>query len=202
MPTITFTNLKDEKKQRIVDAALKEFAAHDFEHVNIQNIIKDAKISRGSFYQYFSDLEDLFNYLVKTITITKKAYFDKHQVLHSEAPFFDRIGELYRLGYQFALENVLIFKAGKHMIKRLSTSNNDTIMTNKKWLNTYYSAEIQKDIDKGIIRNDVDINMLIDVLTLFLDELSTLHYIEQRMTQTEVDQRFKRFIKLLKKGLE
>ncbi len=202
MPTSTFHNISEDKKKRIINASLKEFAIHDFAHVNIQNIIKDARISRGSFYQYFADLEDLFGFLVDKITTLKKTYLNNLQMLHGDAPFLDRIGELYRLGYQFALENTLIYEAGKHMIKHATSSDNNTVIENKKWLKAYYKEEIQKDIDRHIIRSDVDMDMLIDLITLFLDELSESHYISQKLTQNEVDQRFKRFINLLKKGID
>lgn len=202
MPKQTFLNLKEGKRTRIRDAALKEFAVHDYKHVNIQNIIKDAHISRGSFYQYFEDLNDLFSYLINYIIQEKKAYLTKHAVLHSEAPFFDRLNELYRLGYQFALDNPLIYEAGKHMVKPVSKNQNETMLIRKHELREYYINEIKKDIQNGSLRPDIDIDMLIDLLTSFLDELTQSHFIEQRLTQQEVDQRFKRFIKLLKEGIE
>ncbi len=201
MPTERFYRLKKQKKDRIVEASLKEFGLHDFEHINIQNIIKDAAISRGSFYQYFADLDDLFGYLVDLIVQEKQSYLAKHAVLHGDAPFFDRIGELYRLGYQFALDNPLIHEAGKHMVKPVSTTHNHMVKTRQDALYDYYQTEIQKDIDRGIIRDDIDMDILIHIIQSFLDELTQSHFIEQRLTQTEVNQRFERFITLLKKGI-
>ena len=51
----TFYNLPEEKRQRITDAIFNEFAGSSGERVSINNIIKNANISRGSFYQYFDD---------------------------------------------------------------------------------------------------------------------------------------------------
>ena len=64
MPTRTFTNLPKEKKIRILKAAKKEFSRVPLEKAVIANIVKDAKIPRGSFYQYFDSIEDLFTYLI------------------------------------------------------------------------------------------------------------------------------------------
>lgn len=202
MPKNTFYNLKSDKIKRILNAALEEFALHDYEHVNIQNIVKNAQISRGSFYQYFSDLDDLFMYLVDVIATEKKTYLNQHVSFTDDTPFLDRLREFYRLGYQFAVDNPLIYRAGKHMVRPAANSTNETMLIEQQSLMTYYKAEIQKDIHKGLIRADVDIEMLINVFTLFLDELLQTHFIEQRLSQKEVDQRFKRFIKLLKKGIE
>lgn len=61
----TFYNLPEKKKQRVVEAIVDEFAAEDTSRVSINNIIKKADISRGSFYQYFDDKMDLVEVLIK-----------------------------------------------------------------------------------------------------------------------------------------
>ena len=64
MPTSTFFRLPQEKRQRLVDAAWEEFSADSFAQASINQIVHRARIPRGSFYQYFSDKEDLFWYLM------------------------------------------------------------------------------------------------------------------------------------------
>lgn len=64
MPKKTFYNLSEEKKKKITDAACREFLRVPYEEVSINQIIKQAEISRGSFYQYFDDKDDLFDYIV------------------------------------------------------------------------------------------------------------------------------------------
>src|SRR5690625_1465403 len=65
MPKQTFFNLSEEKKQVIITVARKEFSRVPLYEASIANIVKDADISRGSFYQYFEDKEDLFFYVLK-----------------------------------------------------------------------------------------------------------------------------------------
>jgi len=67
LPKQTFFNLPEEKQATILDAAKREFARVPFAKASISNIIKDADISRGSFYQYFANKEDLFFYLLENI---------------------------------------------------------------------------------------------------------------------------------------
>lgn len=64
MISLTFQNLKEDKKNRIIDAALVEFSARPFNEASITNIVKNADISRGSFYQYFGNKENIYKYLV------------------------------------------------------------------------------------------------------------------------------------------
>ena len=63
MPKQTFFNLAAKKQQRIIDAAMNEFAAHPYLKTSINRIIKDANISKGSFYQYFADLKNFYKYI-------------------------------------------------------------------------------------------------------------------------------------------
>ena len=56
----TFYRLPDEKKERILQSAHREFTQHPYEKSSINRILNDAKIPKGSFYQYFDDKSDLF----------------------------------------------------------------------------------------------------------------------------------------------
>lgn len=66
MPKETFIKLPEEKKQKIMRAAKKEFARVPFSETSIKNIVEDAGIARGSFYQYFETKEDLLEYIISS----------------------------------------------------------------------------------------------------------------------------------------
>lgn len=77
MPTVTFYNLSRDKKKSIYDAAREEFTRVSFNDASINKIINKAGISRGSFYQYFTDKEDIYYYVLdkehsKIVKIVKK----------------------------------------------------------------------------------------------------------------------------------
>ena len=67
MPSATFFRLPEEKRQRLTDAAWAEMLSVRFDKVSINRIIQNAGISRGSFYQYFSDKQDLLHFLFEQI---------------------------------------------------------------------------------------------------------------------------------------
>lgn len=60
----TFYNLPFKKKQRIKDAIVKEIEQKSYEDISINQIVKNAGISRGSFYQYFDDKTDLLDLIM------------------------------------------------------------------------------------------------------------------------------------------
>lgn len=65
MPTKTFFNLPSDKQRKLLDAGIREFSRVSFDEASINQIIQDAKISRGSFYMYFQDKEDFYFYLLQ-----------------------------------------------------------------------------------------------------------------------------------------
>ena len=67
MCTETFLRLPEEKRRRFLDAAWEEFSKARFTDVSINQIVRRAGIPRGSFYQYFSDKEALFAYLLEEV---------------------------------------------------------------------------------------------------------------------------------------
>ena len=67
MPKDTFFNLDIEKREKIVKAAKAEFLGNPLRKARVSNIVMEAKIPRGSFYQYFDDLDDLYYYIVEEV---------------------------------------------------------------------------------------------------------------------------------------
>ena len=63
MPKETFFNLPEEKRERILMAVVKEISRVPIDKISINKIIHDAEISRGSFYQYFIDKDDVIKYV-------------------------------------------------------------------------------------------------------------------------------------------
>lgn len=64
MATDRFLKLSEEKKQRILTAGFAEFARYPYRDASINRIIKDADISRGSFYTYFEDKMSLLCFIL------------------------------------------------------------------------------------------------------------------------------------------
>lgn len=60
MPTEKFERLKPDKKEYILRSASREFAVKEYNEISISKIADEAGISRGSFYLYFKDKEDVF----------------------------------------------------------------------------------------------------------------------------------------------
>jgi len=71
MPTKTFNNLSEARRSQIEQAAITEFSSKGLQCASINAIVSSAGIAKGSFYQYFENLEDLHRHIL-TIVQKKK----------------------------------------------------------------------------------------------------------------------------------
>jgi len=58
-----FLNLNPEKQERIMNAAMKEFAQKGYEQASTNEIVKDAEISKGILFHYFKNKKEMFLFL-------------------------------------------------------------------------------------------------------------------------------------------
>ncbi|XMB85947.1 TetR/AcrR family transcriptional regulator [Mycoplasmatota bacterium WC44] len=75
MPKSTFFTISEEKRNKIIKAAEDEFRRSTLDNAKVSNIVRDANISRGSFYQYFEDIDDVFFYIAESFTLYHEKVF-------------------------------------------------------------------------------------------------------------------------------
>ena len=110
MPRETFFNLDDEKKKKIIDAAVKEFTENQLHKSRVSSIIKEAGIPRGSFYQYFEDIDDLYYFVIDDT-------FDKlFDVGYKRAELTDDLFEYTRLTFDVDIQSYKNDKRHKFMM--------------------------------------------------------------------------------------
>ncbi|HPJ23615.1 MAG TPA: TetR family transcriptional regulator [Bacillota bacterium] len=120
MPTSTFINLPTEKKDKIINAAINEFSSVSFDKASINKIIKEAGISRGSFYMYFEDIYDLTLYLLTQMKM--QIMFELRQKYHGTnvqldemiISFHDVVYDYYaNETYRNFFRNVIVYFQGR-----------------------------------------------------------------------------------------
>lgn len=102
----TFYRLPKEKRDRILLAARREFIDHIYEKSSINRILENAKVPKGSFYQYFDDKSDLFclctSFVYEKILAARKKNGEK--LLGSGMLRMKELG--YEKGYQLFWEDL------------------------------------------------------------------------------------------------
>lgn len=114
MPSERFYRLSEEKKGLIWKASMKEFIGEPYEKVSINKIIRNAGISRGSFYTYFEDKRDLLSFLLED-TAKKWREFCLEGLDKSGGDVFLMMESLLDYALQFCKNNDL-FSLHKNLI--------------------------------------------------------------------------------------
>jgi TetR/AcrR family transcriptional regulator len=163
MPNKTFFNLSEEKRCRIVDAALQEFAAHSFNEASINRIIKNADIPKGSFYQYFKNKEDLYLYFLDEVSkeFTDPLLHEKE--MYPDANFFEVIQHTNR--EVLKLKNIKPEYIEARM--RMELDNNEFIRNIRKKSTEKYIKIIERDKERGIIKPDANAEIIVDMIASF-----------------------------------
>jgi len=63
--TMTFCNLMQDKKKKIIDAAIDEFATHTYDEANLDRIAANSGVSKGSLFQYFENKSNFYCYSIR-----------------------------------------------------------------------------------------------------------------------------------------
>lgn len=94
MPSERFYRLPEEKRKSILQAAVEEFSRVPFDKVSINQIIKNAEISRGSFYTYFEDKTDVLRYIFEDMK-RQCHEFCRQSLLKNEGDFWHMMEDLF-----------------------------------------------------------------------------------------------------------
>jgi AcrR family transcriptional regulator len=71
--------------QKLLDAGLAEFDERGFQAVRVDDVVRRAKISHGTFYLYFANKEDLFKALLSDALVDMAALTDEFPVVTRNA---------------------------------------------------------------------------------------------------------------------
>lgn len=202
MPKQTFHNLPVSKQKAIIDAAIVQFGRRPFEYANISEIIRAAGISRGSFYQYFTDKEDLFKTVLDLIGKIKTAYYGNLFDFESDMPFFDRLEALYRGGVGFAADHPEFV-----LLTRQITSSSDpcVLLSEQQSIESahmLFANLIRADIVKGRLRPDVDPSLLATLVTDVMTRIMLGKYLKDPLDPEQFGLEITQLINIFRKGTE
>lgn len=175
MPKQTFFNLADKKRQRITELAIAEFANADYDNASITNIVKQAKIAKGSFYQYFEDKKDLYLYLIDLGSQQRMAFIqDSRKGIGSKRKnFFQELRWLFGVSTQFSIQHPQL----SQIVNRAAYSDSPVKEEALQHIHIAAKQPIQDLVEKGIANGDLRAEVDLDLATfVILTASSNLRY--------------------------
>lgn len=160
--SLTFNKLKAEKKELIINAAIREFVQNGFEKASTNEIVKEAKISKGSLFNYFHSKKDLYVFLIEySVQIIDELY---EQIDLNETDLFKRLENIGLQKLHVHREYPLVFDFLTSSIQEESSEVKDLI---KHKVDSVYGKGkdlIYKNIDSSKFREGIDIEKAIEIL--------------------------------------
>ena len=166
MPTERFYHLSEKKKTLIREAAIKEFCRVPVEKASINKIVQNAEISRGSFYTYFEDKEDLLWYVFEEFVgeirnFCRKSLIDSGGDFWTLMPaFFDYVLKICGENQMFSLAQTA---SGHETLIKLMEAQADGewgVSAEERWVNELYEAT---DVEHLRINSKEDYQLLFSV---------------------------------------
>lgn len=153
MPKDTFIRLSEEKKERILRAAISEFNKTGFERTTVDDIAERANIAKGSVYQYFEDKRELFLYCAQWGLSTFMAKLESLMPL-AELDVFDYFRDAAAKSAVIAEERELtVFM---QQLAREPDLADEGIRRMYASSDNYISTLIANSVKRGTVRSDID----------------------------------------------
>lgn len=199
MPKQTFFNLKEEKKEKIEKALIKEFSNNTFEKASISNIIAEANIPRGSFYQYFEDKKDAIYYIINKYLEKEKNRIYQY-LLKNKGDIFETAINIYEDTAKITEKNKNE-ELFKNILQELKKNNINVFDEHKKILKSQKTIEKMINKTELNIENEEDLQDFLRILNVIIRAIS-MEVVLKKLTVEEGKQRLIREIEILKKGMK
>ncbi len=105
----TFRHLPADKQQRVLGAALAEFAEQGYQAASLNRVVAKAGIAKGSLYQYFPNKEGIFHYIFQHALKMVRRTLTRVKAETLEENFFVRLEKSLLAGVRFSREHPKVF---------------------------------------------------------------------------------------------
>jgi TetR/AcrR family transcriptional regulator len=206
----TFRHLPADKQERVLDAALAEFADQGYHQASLNRMVAQAGIAKGSLYQYFPNKEGIFAYIFRyALKLVRRTLTTiKEETLQEN--FFTRLEKSLLAGVAFSREHPRIFS----LYLRIQLDNQvpfreEFLAAVRRHATEYFASLVRRAQSRGELRpgvpREATLFLLDAVFDRFLQAVAVpaldvtlgLH----QATDAVIHKHIRELISLLKEGL-
>ncbi|MGM0366340.1 MAG: TetR/AcrR family transcriptional regulator [Actinomycetota bacterium] len=197
---------KDFKnKDNLIQAAIRHFSRYSYSQASLNSIIKEAGVSKGSFYFHFKDKQSLYLHIFQMVAQKKLQYFNRH--LKEEdfkgKDIFEILKIQSKTGFRFAAAYPQFYKLGikffmekdsqiYHLVKDSFSGN----------YQDFFLPQIRQAIEDGQLRDDFDPDFITRLLIYLLSNFDAIFSVEDYFNDLDgLMELFDRYIDFIKYGL-
>ena len=184
MPKQTFLNLPPEKRQQIVDAAVDEFAAYGLENASTNRIVVASGISKGSFYQYFEDKQDVFDYLMTLLSDEKVAFLQAVSPPDANLDVFGYYRWLVKRAMEFNSAHPRLVQAVQRVLLSEGLYYGKSYADYREQSRLALEAMVEKAMQRGEMDPSVDVELAVMVMETWNNAITT-YFLREGMKQDD-----------------
>ncbi len=165
-----FDNLNEEKKSKIINACLEEFAENGYEKASTNAIVNRAGISKGLLFHYFGNKKNIYLYL---LDITIKHFMNRFYELDTKPSndIFEKMIQSGMVKVKIAFEAPLMYKLIMEAFVDTPKGVKDEIAARYQEIYAQAMPNFFENIDYSKFREDIDTMKAIEFISLCLDSL-------------------------------
>ena len=165
MPRQRFGKLPAEKREKILEAAGREFAEQGYDGASMNRLLRAAGVSKGAAYYYFDDKADLFLAVLEHHwdRIARSAILDFDA--HDAEGFWGALGAVYRALLDMCVERPWLLGLARS-VWSLSPEmrSDDRLGRVLEGVREWFASVLGKGRAVGAIRTDLPDDLIISLL--------------------------------------
>lgn len=192
-----FFDLKKEKQDRMINAALKVFAQNGYGHASTDEIVKEAGISKGLLFHYFISKLGLYSFIYD--------YSVRYMILELTTGVSSKEKDFFKLVDQVKQAQVQVMKNYPYMLLFLNKSKSEDVgevlveTEDKRSLLPERYREIMEGADTSNFKTDVEMDKLLKVIEHTLDGLMWERFLDESFQAEIYYVEVKQYLEMLKK---
>ena len=192
-----FFDLKKEKQDRMINAALKAFAINGYKRASTDEIVKDAGISKGLLFHYFDTKLGLYEFVYD--------YSVRYIVMEMSAAISQKETDFYSLYEQKEMCKIQALKNYPYMQQMINRSMQEddseavAVIWERRESYTLKIADILKQADVAKFKDNVDVHKLRKIIDFTIEGLMTERFKDQAFDVEKLMDEVMAYFDMLKK---
>lgn len=192
-----FFDLKKEKQDRMINAALKVFALNGYRHASTDDIVREAGISKGLLFHYFESKIGVYNFIYD--------YSLRYLSLELKSAVNLNEKNLFEIIRQIELAKMFTMRGYPYMQQFLNRGMDEdvsevliTVESKRNELNELYSSILSR-ADLSQLPASVDATKIIQMLDFTIKGLMTARFRDLSFHPEMLYEEIKEYVNLVEK---
>jgi AcrR family transcriptional regulator len=175
--TDLFRSLNRDKQEKVLNAAVEEFALNGYRNASMNSVVKAAGISKGSLFQYFTNKHGLFDGVVELAEARVKRYLKRVREQTTGMGFSERLERLLRAGFAFIDEHPLLARIYFHLLQSgESPYGSDRVTKLRKRGEAFLAGLTGEAVARGELRESIDVERVAFLINALFETLLRAYY--------------------------